>query len=192
MLVLNTKRMVLVPVVALAVVGMTACDNAQSTSDRQTSEIVGQQQQIYDQGLPLPVYDYSAVRDTLIQINNAIVPDMRPAWFVFSTPGIGITDSCAGVGAPIPYSTQLTNPQRPYKPDYQDTTALPQPEPDGTYKPDATQGTWVLCDFGNGIEPVYVEDQVRAYFHPVKVENGKVVHLTGKPSVTIDIKGAQK
>lgn len=57
---------------------------------------------------------------------------------------------CESVGYGLPYSVQITNPQK--------GTGLPQAEPNGLYMPESADATWVLCSDGKGgVAPVYSE-----------------------------------
>jgi hypothetical protein len=61
---------------------------------------------------------------------------------------------CEAVGYGLPYSVQLTNPEK-----YEvNGTTLPQAEPNGLYMPESADATWVLCSDGKGgVAPVYSE-----------------------------------
>lgn len=175
---------IIVCVMALVIAACTPVEAQppQEWVDTRTKDMVGEQMKIYMEGQPVPRYEFSAQRETLIDIYNATVPENRPSWHVFSTPGVGATDVCAGVGSPIPFGVSLTSPEYKWR-----ETAMPLSEPPGYYINNiTTDATWVLCDFGNGIEPVYSEDIVRTYFHPVKLDGNKVVHEKVKPSIVLD------
>lgn len=63
---------------------------------------------------------------------------------------------CESVGYGIPYSVQVTNPEKVEYPSSGAT--LPQAEPNGLYMPDSADATWVLCSNGKGgVAPVYSE-----------------------------------
>lgn len=61
---------------------------------------------------------------------------------------------CEAVGYGLPYSVQLTNPEK-----YEMSGAtLPQAEPNGLYMPESADATWVLCSDGKGgVAPVFSE-----------------------------------
>jgi len=71
---------------------------------------------------------------------------------------------CIGYG--IPYSTQFSNPERVAK--YSETPAtgsnitLPQPEPNGLFKPEGLSATWLIMIDPETKEPrpVYVEPEI--------------------------------
>lgn len=170
----------------LVACGVADAQPPQEWVDTRTKDFVGEQMKRYWENQPPPAYDYSAQRDVLIQLYNATIPELRPAWHVFSTPGVGYTDMCAGMGAPLPYGVSLTSP------DYKwGETSMPLSEPPGYYTNDlSTEATWVLCDYGHGLEPRYSEALVETFFHPVELKDGELIHLDEEPSIKIDVKKA--
>lgn len=79
----------------------------------------------------------------------------------------GLHFVCQSVGFGLPYSTQMTNPQkvdphRVYRSGDYDHVAVPQPEPNGLFLPDNVDATWILClDEADGnVKPVYSEPQL--------------------------------
>lgn len=69
---------------------------------------------------------------------------------------------CESVGYGLPYSVQITNPERVLMGhEYPGTGTggtIPQPEPNGLFMPEAADATWVMCSDGKGgIAPVYSE-----------------------------------
>lgn len=69
---------------------------------------------------------------------------------------------CLGrsVGFGIPYSTQITNPQKAGGGSYGYFT-LPQAEPNGLYMPESAAATWVmLIDAKGEAQPTYIESDV--------------------------------
>lgn len=72
---------------------------------------------------------------------------------------------CRSLGYGLPYSTQMTNPEREQRTVQNNggstSVTLPQPEPSGLYMPDSVDATWIICDDGDGgIDPVYSEPQL--------------------------------
>lgn len=51
---------------------------------------------------------------------------------------------CDSIGYPIPYSTQYTNPEKlaGYT---NESSVLPQADPNGLFSPASAEGTWVMC-----------------------------------------------
>jgi len=69
---------------------------------------------------------------------------------------------CQSVGYGIPYATQFTNPEQPLRPEYLDTSTIPQADPNGLFSPESAEGTWVMCKDPDGpnTRPVYVEPRI--------------------------------
>lgn len=85
-----------------------------------------------------------------------------------------IVEVCASVGYPIPYSTQLTSPERIAASYIQGGFAIvTNPEPNGLYPPDNAVATIVNCTNPDGtVTPVYVEDNVMAL--PYRIQADRV------------------
>lgn len=82
---------------------------------------------------------------------------------------------CQSVGYGLPYSTQMTNPDKtvdgPWEGDF---TTIPQPEPNGLYMPDNVSATWILCqDPSEGdVDPIYSEPELFVSPFRLKAEGG--------------------
>lgn len=78
---------------------------------------------------------------------------------------------CLGrsIGFGLPYTTQITNPQK-IADSYQGGYAiLPQAEPNGLYSSDSTSATWVLLVGPTGKpEPTYVESEITVSLSPLR------------------------
>lgn len=173
-----------------------ALAEGQSPDDYQ-SGIVGQQNDVFFHNQPPPVYDYSAPRDVMRQLYDALVPRMANTWTVFYVQGIGAVDVTPSKGYPIPFGSQLTSPEylktNNGSRDGHDSQALPQPEPDGLYRSGETSATWVLAINDDGfVIPEYHEEIVACYPFPVTIDpNTKMIVRDSKAStVVVDISRA--
>lgn len=65
------------------------------------------------------------------------------------------------VGYGIPYSTQFSNPTKPYNAQY----ALSQAEPNGLFKPTSAEGTWILMrdPINKVTRPQYIEPKISTF-----------------------------
>lgn len=84
---------------------------------------------------------------------------------------------CQSIGYPIPYSAQLTNPQKPIYSTHGNIT-LSQAEPNGLFTPPSAEGSWVVCKDPNSKNTgvVYVEPRVITSpfpLHQVTAEEAK-------------------
>ena len=168
-----------------------ACQGTNSGAEQQVQQQVNTQQQIYNNGQPIPQYNYSNERAELIAIYNARTVGNVNTWTVwYSNNGVPL-GLCASKGFPIPYTVELTNPQ-------QVTTqivnshnvdgVISQADPNGLYPNGSTQATWILCLNSDGTSsPVYMEPLTVAFTYPVKIENGQVVPV-GSTDGSVKIK----
>jgi hypothetical protein len=173
------KTSILVSVSFLLFCGCT------ETSESLDNAKVDEQQKIYAQSQPIPVFKWSQDRDNLTQIYK-MKNESRATYSVVRAMGTGeILWDCPSIGFPIPVDTQLTNPlQISYG--VHGSGTIEQAEPNGLFSSKNTDGTYVLCVLGDGtISPQYTESKVDAFSRPVKIEKGKIVFLDGPPSMEI-------
>lgn len=180
-----------VALLALGALLLGACTETKGGAvERKDSITVATQQEIYQNGQPVPVFDYSQTRQTMIDIYKAKVRGVA-TWSVvysFGKPGW----SCPSIGYPVPATTQLTNPEQlarvdpdPGKPIVGN---LPQAEPDGVFT-GATAATYILCVRPDGsVNAVYSEPEVVAFPFPVEVRDGAVVDSGKAASYTVTIR----
>lgn len=179
----NSLAMVLV-LIGMIVTSCVRSDN----SDRGDRYTINRQQEIYDKTLPVPLFDYSQTRDSLIQIYRTKVSSVATYSVVTSMTG-QVIFQCPSIGFPIPADTQLTNPLKPTWSDTADSAVIEQAEPDGTFTSKNTDATYVLCVLTNGkVAPVYTEQKVLTFTFPVRLENGRLVDAGGDTTAPIDIK----
>lgn len=70
-----------------------------------------------------------------------------------------------GVGYPIPYATQYSNPQKQVYHSF----SLPQAEPNGLFMPASADGTWQLMVLKNGkVEAEYFEPRIVVLTHKLE------------------------
>lgn len=183
---MKNKAFYVLPWLIIVFLLLTAesCDTSQTNTE---SNQVNNQQTVYSQNQPLHQYDYSPERDELQQIYDARMKVVN-TWTVIYSMGKPVF-VCPSKGYPIPYTTQLTNPQN-----WVGTgVAIPQAEPNGLYT-GTSNATWVLCirslpGGGSEIDPVYSEPDALAFPYPVQIgPDGSVQDAGGGSSVQINIK----
>lgn len=100
---------------------------------------------------------------------------------------------CESIGYALPYSVQLTNPER-YS---YEGGALPQAEPNGLFMPDSAEASWVMCSDGKGgVAPVYSEPRLLVSPFPLgHVEaaqsSGYADKVTIEHTAAVAIQGAE-
>mgnify|MGYP001607788218 CR=1 FL=1 len=172
-------KLILGALVALVVVG---CGGAQSVETER--KIVDRQQDIYNRVQPMPLFDYSQDRNTLIQVYNA-KNEARQTWAVDTALDGTPIWSCPSYGFPIPVTTQLTNPEQQIG----TGVTVPQAEPNGLYTGQTT-ATYVLCIRPNGdVVPIYAEQDVLLFPFEVRIEDGRIVDAGGASTMTVSVKG---
>lgn len=161
---------------------VTAQATEQATQNRQMEQFLRNQ--------PVPSFDFSLERHILIQL-YAARQRATNTFSVVQSPLTGkVMWSCASIGFPLPYATQLTNPNqvqwRGGTHEYAGVT-LPQAEPNGLFSPASAEGTWVPCvDEQGNITPVYEEKKVTVFLRPMEERDGRLVPVAGaKPSLSI-------
>lgn len=189
---ISRRQLFLGGMLAAGSAGITKPEVVRAGVDDDVNELVGQQNRIYFDNQKPHIYDYSAPRDVVLQLYDAIVPHMMDTWTVFYVPGVGAVDVTPSKGYPIPYGSQLTSPE------YRSTGSsgavnLPQPEPDGLYRSGETAATWVLSVNEDGyIIPEYHEEICVCYPFPVTIDPATrmVVRNAKSASVTVDLSRA--
>jgi hypothetical protein len=168
-----------------------SCEGGNS-ADRADADVAVNQQQTYRRnGQGVPFFDFSQDLETLRQIyvlkNEAVATHST-----FSSNGTGqIIHDCPSIGYPIPADTQLTNPETAQHRSSSGWYTLPQPEPNGLFSSQNTDGTWVICVDDRGRQfPLYSELKVEAYPFEVRVDpDGFGVSQVGDPAATVETGG---
>lgn len=187
------KKVIIILALALSLIG---CQEHIQNQDSKDAAVVREQQSHYAKVQPIPFYDFSMDRDTLIQIYNA-KNEARVTHAVITSQGTGaVIWDCPSIGFPLPADTQLTNPLVPTRQrtllengrwEYLDGT-VEQPEPNGLYSSKNTDATYVLCVRPDGsINPIYTEQKVTTFPFEVTVVDGRVVDAGAKSSIVIDV-----
>ena len=168
-----------------------ACGPEQTTSVNSDQNETNAQLSQYQAVQPVPFFNWSMMRQVLIDIYQA-QNESRQTWAVFVANNGTPIFSCESVGYPIPATTQLTNPSQVVTGDgvggnnYAYGT-VGQMEPNGTYTGDSL-GTYVLCVRPDGtLSPVYSEPYVMMFPFAVKVVNGQIVDQGGAATIPINV-----
>lgn len=154
---------------AVAIIGVLLtggeCESATSKDNRTTDT----QMRTYQTNQPVPTFNFSQERDTMIQL-YMMRNEARQTYTVVSSQGTGQTIfECPSRGTAIAADTQLTN-------GLQATTGGPieLAEPNGLYTSKNTDGTWILCVRKDGsITPVYTENKVTQFPFAVRWNDAK-------------------
>lgn len=123
-------------------------------------------------------FEREIVRQTYLARNKTI-----STYTYLMTLDGAIIEICASIGYPIPYSTQITNPEvsnGSYGP-------LPQAEPNGLYPPTNAEATLVQCVNSDGtVSPGYFEPRVFAL--PYRIASTvQLQRLDDQSSFSVDV-----
>lgn len=181
-------------ILALVAIGLVAC-SAPRNANQQDQRVVDEQQRIYQTNQPVPMFNWSQERDTLIQL-YVMQNESRQTYTVIQSQGTGQTlFECPSRGTALPADTQLTNPLQISVIQPQGATSwyadvVEQAEPNGTYSSKNTDATWIMCVRANGeIAPVYTEQKVTQFPFAVRwdPDRQRYVDAEGPTSMRIDL-----
>jgi hypothetical protein len=97
-----------------------------------------------------------------------------------------VIEICPSIGYPIPYSTELTNPDQ-IMTQYTGNPVIANPEPNGLYPPASSAATLVQCVQPDGtVSPVYYEREVQAF--PYRIKSDIQLTQIGDASFTVKMK----
>ena len=174
----------------VAVIGLAACQNNDSVPSGQALE--NQQQQQSSESMianqAIPHFNYSQLRQNLIEIETAQANGVQTTSFFFNQ---GVKDpvtTCPSIGFAIPNTASLSNPQQVVHPGYDrngaGNVAISQMDPNGIYTPTSSSGTYVICIDDSGRPYAnYFEGFVQTVTGPATWDsaNGRV-KLLGPPT----------
>ena len=190
------RKMFLLLAAPLLLANQGGCDGSPQKVSAQAMEQHSQNLQMeqFLRNQPVPSIDFSLERHILIQLYVARQKATNTFSVVQSAYTGKVLWSCPSIGFPIPYATQLTNPnQVQWKGGMHEyaSAVLAQQEPNGLFSPASADGTWVPCvDERGKITPVYEEKKVTVFLRPMEEKDGKLVPVPNTaPSLSINIKG---
>lgn len=183
------RRTGLVIAGVVAAVLLVSASSCQGPSEGQRQE--NAQQQAVTQQLvknqPLPAFGYSQMRQNLIEIETAQATGVQTTTFFFNQ---GVADplfTCPSIGVPIPNTSSLSNPiavELHQGTESGGNVAIGQMDPNGTYIPESSTGTYVVClDAQARPFATYWEGFIKTVFAPAKWNTTtRQVELTGPAS----------
>lgn len=186
--------LIMVLALSLSAFALTGCDESASTSTATTkeAEMVNQQDTIYLNGQPVHIYDYSIPRDLFQQFYDYQTKEAVNTYSIISDINGNVYYEGPTMGYPIPYNSQLTNPEKTerHRGDYEGgNVTLPQAEPNGLYTSPTTNATIVMfIDSASGkLMPVYTELNVTCFPFVIKntANTGTVYQKAGNPTALL-------
>lgn len=140
-------------VTAAAVLSTAACTHGGANAQQQEQAQQNADTQSLENSQPLPHYQYSQIRQTLIDAQTMEADGTQTTSLFFLNGIAKPIFTCPSLGEPVANTDQLSNPEQiaPISGKYGGgATNLPQMDPNGIYTGSSSQGTYVLCVNGGG------------------------------------------
>jgi hypothetical protein len=177
---------------------VVACNVSNASNSTKTEQnATNNQMDQYLKVQPIPYFDSSAMRQTLIEILKAQTTPTNTWSVEVALDGTALF-MCPSIGYPIPATDELTNPQQVSSGGSNSSywgTTVSQADPNGVYGGD-TAGTYILCVAPDGkYTPVYSEPNVTVFPFPVTIDPTTrriVVDPNGKSTISVDVTGKGK
>jgi hypothetical protein len=165
----------------------SACTPQSSNRIESAQQEEGVKSLVVNQPVP-DLGGYSFERDIVIKTFLARNETIATWAYTMTLDGKFI-ELCPSIGYPIPYATQLTAPERLASIYYNDSSVIPQPEPNGLYTPADAAATLIQCVNPDGtVSPMYFEYYVIAMPYRIKADIIMERYDNAPSSFSVDIK----
>ena len=138
---------------AATVVALTACTNNHPNVQQQEQAAQTSDTQSLDTNQPIPHFNSSQIRQTLIDAETIAADGTQTTSFFFQMGDPDPVFQCPSLGMPVANTAQLSNPMQiaPISSTWGGgATTLPQEDPYGIYAPQTSSGTYVICVNSSG------------------------------------------
>lgn len=149
---MNTTKKILATAAALLIggAGLTGCmEDGDGAANSRDKAVAAQQLAGFQQAQPVPVFNYSQLRQNLIEIETAQAKGIATTTFFFNVGTPEPIKTCPSIGYPIPSTYQLSNPDQTVTRGSDGVGTIAQIEANGVYTADSS-GTYVICVDANG------------------------------------------
>jgi hypothetical protein len=139
----------------------------------------------------VPGFNYSQMRQNLIEIETAQANGAQSTSFFFTANGTVPLSSCPSIGVPIPNTASLSNPhQIIWGQNNAGPGVVDQMDPNGVYAPTTSDGTYVICIDNQGKGVIhYWEGPVYTVFAPAVWDDAThSIKVIGASSTEVSIK----
>lgn len=176
------RKYLTIPAVLLTVgVLLTACGEKKPNVREQDENVTADQAIRYADSQPVPEFDWSQIRQNLIEIETAQATTTQTTTLFFNQGVAEPVGQCPSIGFPIPSTYQLTNPDNIEGGGEGGRVTVAQMEATGVFTAEST-GTYVMCVSGDGeAYAVYWEGFVQTTSGAAEFTNGEI-RLVGAPS----------
>jgi hypothetical protein len=167
----------------------SACNNSQPAGQQQENTAQRADQAALEGSQPIPHFNYSVIRQTLIDAETLAANGTQTTSFFFQMGDPDPVYSCPSLGMPVPNTASLSNPQQvvPDPNSSSGSEVVSQMDPDGVYAPAASEGTYVICLTGSGSKYLdYWEGQVLTVGGPAEWDAAThSLKVTGAPTAAV-------
>jgi hypothetical protein len=171
----------IIAITTIALLGLAACGSDDQGGRRSEEDVAEKQLTQFLESQPIPIFNYSQLRQNLIEIETAQANATATTSFFFNMGVVDPIHSCPSIGFPIPGTFQLTNPQQVIG--RESRVAIPQLEANGVYTGDTTATTVICVDAEGKGYASYWEGFVSTVAGPAEWDpETKTVVLTGAPT----------
>lgn len=130
---------------AVLAVSLAACNNNNSGQAQENAQQKADTNSL-EASQPIPHYNYSQIRQTLIDAETISADGTQTTSFFFQMGNQDPVYSCPSLGEPVANSSSLSNPQQGTGVSgVSGAIAVGQMDPDGIYAPVSSSGTYVIC-----------------------------------------------
>lgn len=165
------KKITLILTICIVMMVAAGCVAESSYDIEQQQQEVANQELMRNQPPP-HLGGYSFERHVVTEVYKARNQTISTYTYLMIQMSGQIVEICPSIGYPIPYSTQITSPERIEAWTSQGGYAIiSNPEPNGLYPPDNAAATIVNCVNPDGsLTPTYWEDNVFALPYRIKAD----------------------
>jgi len=167
----------------------SACQNNQPAGQAQENTAQQADQAALEAAQPIPHYNYSQIRQTLIDAETMAANGTQTTSFFFQQGAPDPVYSCPSLGMPVPNTSSLSNPNQvvPDPNSSSGSEVIGQQDPDGIYQPAASDGTYVICLNADGAKYLdYWEGNVLTVGGAAEWNTGThTLKVTGAPSAAV-------
>jgi len=191
---MNNKKKILAGLAGIALATSFAACSYTPTATVNDAKSANSQLQNLQAVQPVPNFDWSQYRQTVIDVTSAQANSVATTTFMFNQGVTDPIDECPSIGFPVPSTTQLTNPEQITYGTLAgmssgDWGVIAQSEQTGVYTGDSS-GTYIVCVAEDGTAYIdYWEGYVKTTGGAAHWDSTKHrVVLDGKPTVTTTTK----
>lgn len=177
------KAAVALAAAVITAASLAACTHNNNSGAATDQQLVNSQLNTYNRVQPIPRFNYSQYRETLIKVEEAEANGVATTTFFYNMGSNKPVKSCPSIGYPIASTSQLTSPDQAQ---WGSGGGVPvgQMEPNGVFTGDSS-GTYVTCVLADGERRIdYWEGWVETEGGPATVVNGQIAD-SGSSTVTV-------